>query len=48
MFGDDYDIVDGIGVCDYIYVVDFVNGYLKVFDCLNFNMGLDKYNLGIG
>lgn len=30
MFGDDYDMEDGIGVCDYIYVVDLVKGYVAV------------------
>lgn len=32
VFGSDYDIYDGIGVCDYIYVVDLVLGYLKVLE----------------
>lgn len=32
VFGLDYLMLDGIGVCDYIYVVDFVKGYIVVFD----------------
>lgn len=48
VFGNDYLMKDGIGVCDYIYVVDLVNGYVKVFEKVLSRMGVDVYNLGIG
>lgn len=32
VFGNDYLISDGIGVCDYIYVCDFVEGYVVVLE----------------
>lgn len=35
VFGGDYLILDGIGVCDYIYVVDLVCGYLVVLVVLD-------------
>lgn len=30
VFGSDYDIKDGIGVWDYIYVIDLIEGYVVV------------------
>lgn len=34
VFGIDYLIFDGICVCDYIYVIDLVNVYFKVLQCM--------------
>lgn len=48
IFGIDYDIVDGIGVCDYIYVEDLVFVYLKVFDYLCKGGKLVILNVGYG
>lgn len=38
VFGIDYDMFDGIGVCDYIYVSDLVDVYVVVFDWLIVNL----------
>lgn len=49
VFGLDYDIVDGMCICDYIYVMDLVNVYILVFQVLL--DGLKKivmYNFGNG
>lgn len=48
VFGDDYDMIDGMGVCDYIYVVDLVFGYLKVLNCIVSDIGVYVFNFGIG
>ena len=48
VFGDDYAIVDGTGVRDYIHVVDLALGHLKALDKLITNPGLVTYNLGTG
>lgn len=43
----DYNIVDGICVWDYIYVIDFVDVYVKVLNVVKFGkMGI--YNVVIG
>lgn len=39
---------DGMGVCDYIYVVDFVCGYLLVFDILCWDNCGFIVNFGMG
>lgn len=48
VFGSDYLIKDGIGVCDYIYVMDLVDGYIVVLKKVGICVGLYIYNLGMG
>lgn len=46
VFGDDYDMVDGTGVRDYIHVVDLAKGHVKALEKLD--SGVNIYNLGTG
>lgn len=46
VYGNDYDILDGFGIRDYIYVMDFVEGYFSIL--INLILGFCIYNLGIG
>ena len=48
VFGDDYDTKDGIGVRDYIHVVDLAKGHVASIKKLEENPGLLTYNLGTG
>lgn len=48
IFGNDYLIEDGIGVCDYIYVMDLVDGYVVVMEKLVNKLGVYIYNFGVG
>lgn len=51
VFGDDYDILDGFCICDYIYVVDLVKVYVIVMDCILNNKQKEKvevFNIGMG
>lgn len=48
VFGDDYETPDGSGVRDYIHVTDLVNGHLKALQYINFNNGIETFNLGTG
>lgn len=43
----DYNIEDGICVWDYIYVIDFVDVYVKVLNVVKFGK-LGIYNVVIG
>lgn len=46
VFGNDYDIIDGTGVRDYIHVVDLAKGHVKAVE--NLKDGVNIYNLGTG
>ena len=49
IFGDDYLMFDGIVICDYIYVEDFVGGYFVVLDWFDVFIELFwVWNLGMG
>ena len=48
VFGNDYKIVDGTGVRDYIHVVDLANGHVKAIDWVLKNSGCEAFNLGTG
>ncbi|WMT79765.1 UDP-glucose 4-epimerase [Terrisporobacter mayombei] len=48
VFGNDYDTPDGIGVRNYIHVVDLVKGHLAALKKLEEKHGLVTYNLGTG
>lgn len=51
VFGDDYDMWDGSCICDYIYVMDLVNVYIKVLQyvIVGKQEGLvEIFNFGIG
>lgn len=48
IFGGDYDMLDGICVCDYVYVSDFGEVYVLVLKYL-FDGGVSEIlNFGIG
>lgn len=49
VYGIDFDIFDGIGVCDYIYVIDLVVVYVVVFDLLIVELICNYlFNVGYG
>ncbi|KAI3882242.1 hypothetical protein MKX03_009562, partial [Papaver bracteatum] len=49
VYGTDYSTKDGIGVRDYIHVVDLADGHIAAVDKLSdAKMGCDVYNLGTG
>lgn len=48
IFGDDYDTPDGIGVRDYIHVVDLAEGHLKALDRIESFREVMTINLGTG
>ena len=48
VFGNDYDTVDGIGVRDYIHVIDLDIGHVKAIEYMKNNKGILKVNLGTG
>jgi UDP-glucose 4-epimerase len=48
VFGNDYPIVDGTGVRDYIHVVDLADGHLKALQRISSQPGLNVWNLGTG
>lgn len=49
IFGDDYFIFDGICICDYVYVQDFVDVYVLVVEVLYVGkIDVVIYNVGLG
>ena len=48
VFGDDYNTPDGIGVRDYIHVVDLSLGHVKAVEKVAATTGVNVYNLGTG
>lgn len=48
IFGNDYPTADGTGVRDYIHVVDLAKGHLKALEKLEYEKGINAYNLGTG
>lgn len=48
IFGNDYSIEDGIGVRDYIYVMDLADGYVVAMEKLANKLGVYIYNFGVG
>ena len=48
VFGNDYPTPDGVGVRDYIHVVDLARGHIKALEKLAQSPGCVTYNLGTG
>lgn len=48
VFGNDYSTPDGIGVRDYIHVVDLAIGHIKAIERIKRERGVLIYNLGTG
>lgn len=48
VFGNNYDTPDGIGVRDFIHVVDRANGHVCAHKAITERKGLSIYNFGIG
>lgn len=48
VYGNDYNIKDGMCIRDYIYVIDFCDVYLKVIEYLEKNNKSEIFNLGNG
>ncbi|WP_368084881.1 UDP-glucose 4-epimerase GalE [Vibrio splendidus] len=48
VFGNDYPTPDGIGVRDYIHVVDLAEGHLAALNTVGSQQGLHVFNLGTG
>lgn len=48
VFGDDYPTPDGMGVRDYIHVMDLAKGHVSALNYLNSGHGYGLFNLGAG
>lgn len=48
LYGNDYDTRDGIGIRDYIHIMDLVEGHDAALDFLKQNQGCYSFNLGTG
>ena len=48
VFGDDYETPDGIGVRDFIHVVDLAKGHVAAVRYATDNKGTEVFNLGTG
>lgn len=46
IYGDDFDTPDGIGVRDYIHVVDLTHGHIAALRAIEMECGVAIYNLG--
>lgn len=48
IYGNDFNTSDGSGVRDYIHINDLIDGHIKAMKYLDFNNGINIWNLGCG